>query len=145
MTTEPRTDPHVESTSIRTESVVHDFVRDAVLQASKELTQSDRELMDHIQFECGPDGDFRQKKRRILTMWPTLSRERLHILPGHQACVECLKSDSVIGPHLDRLVGTRMSSSRIDADRILTSLIRAMLDDEGRLTFTEGKFDHNWR
>src|SRR5262249_42124733 len=51
----------------------------------------------------------------------------------------------VVGPHLDRLVGTNMSSSRIEASKILKSLMYAMLDDEGRLTFTDERFNGKWR
>jgi hypothetical protein len=56
-----------------------------------------------------------------------------------------LKSDLAIGPHLDHLVGTKMGSSRVEAIRIVRSLIYAMLDDEEALTFTSEKFHSKWQ
>jgi hypothetical protein len=38
-----------------------------------------------------------------------------------------------------------MSASRLEANNILKSLMYAMLDDEGRLAFTDEQFDGKWR
>jgi hypothetical protein len=43
------------------------------------------------------------------------------------------------------MVGTSRSASRLEAENILTSLIYAMLDDEGSLTFTSEKFHSKWQ
>jgi hypothetical protein len=74
-----------------------------------------------------------------------LSDKRLRSLPDYQTCVEYLKSDVVVGPHLDRLVGTSMSALRLEANDILKSLMYAMLDDEGRLAFTDEQFHSSWQ
>ncbi len=107
--------------------------------------QSAPTFEDDIQFERGDDGHFRERKKHIWTLWPTLSPEWLHSLPDYEQCVDCLRSDKVIGPHLDCLVGTSRGASRLQAENILTSLIYAMLDDEGSLTFTREKFHSKWQ
>src|SRR5260370_26130398 len=135
--------------TIQTERVLHDFVRNAVSRLSQALNdpvhQSAPTFEDDIQFERGDDGHFRERKKHIWTLWPTLSPEWLHSLPDYEQCVDCLRSDKVIGPHLDCLVGTSRGASRLQAENILTSLIYAMLDDEGSLTFTREKFHSKWQ
>jgi hypothetical protein len=145
MTTQPQTDAHVAPISTQTERVLHDFVRDAVSHLSEALKDSAPEWEDDTRWERGTDGHFRERKKRMRTLWPMLSDEWLRSLPDYQTCVECLKSDVVVGPHLDRLVGTNMSASRLKANNILKSLMYAMLDDEGRLAFTDEQFDGKWR
>jgi hypothetical protein len=144
MTTQPQTDSPAAPISSQTERVLYNFVRDAVLHLSQTLKDSAPEFDDDIRWERGIDGHFRIRKKRIRTLWPTLSDEWLSSLPDYQTCVECLKSDVVVGPHLDRLVGTSMSASRLEANHILCSLIYAMLGDEGSFAFTDERFQNTW-
>ncbi len=71
--------------------------------------------------------------------------EVLQSMPEYAPCVERLKSDSVIGPHLDRLVGTEQTAMRLEAHTILWSLIYTMVDEDGVLAFTNHRFDGRWR
>jgi len=149
MSTPPQPEINSKRISTQTERVLHDFVRDAVSRLSQALNdaalQSAPAFKDEIQFERGEDGHFRERKKRIWTLWPTLSPERLSSFPDYEQCVDCLRSDKVIGPHLDVLVGTRRGDRRLQAEDILTSLIYAMHDDEGSLTFTREKFHSEWQ
>ena len=145
MSTPPQTDVHAAPIATQTERVLHDFVRDAVLRLSEALTGSAPTFEDDVRFERGGDGTFRERKKRIWTLFPILSDEWLRSLPDYERCAECLKSDAVIGPHLDRLVGTSTMASRLETVHILMSLIYAMLDDEGCLTFSCEKFQSKWQ
>lgn len=145
MTTQPQNDAHAAPIRSDTERVLHDFVRDAVSHLSEALKDSGLDWEDDTCWEHGTDGHFRERKKRLRTLGPMLSDEWLRSLPDYHTCVEHLKSDVVVGPHLDRLVGTTMSASRIEASNILKSLMYAMLDDEGRLGFTDERFDGKWR
>jgi hypothetical protein len=145
MSTPPQTDIPATPVGTQTERVLHDFVRDAVMRLSEGLTGSAPTFEDDIRFGRGADGHFRERKKRIWTLFPMLSDEWLRSLPDYERCAECLKSDVVVGPHLDRLVGTSATASRLEARNILMSLIYAMLDDEGCLTFSCEKFQSKWR
>lgn len=145
MTTQPQTDTHATPISIQTERVLHDFVRDAVSHLSEALKDSTPEFEDDTRWERGTDGHFRKRKKRMRTLWRMLSDEWLCSLPEYQLYIKCLKSDAVIGPHLDCMVCTSMSASRLEASDIVISLMYAMLDDEGRLAFTDERFHNKWR
>lgn len=145
MTMQPQPDAHMASISTQTVRALHDFIRDAVLHLSEAQKDSAPEFEDDTQWERGTDGHFRERKMRMRTLWRMLSDEWLHSLPNYQTCIECLKSDVVVGPHLDCLVGTSMSASRLEADNILKSIMYAMLDDEGRIAFTDERFHGKWR
>jgi hypothetical protein len=140
MSAPSQTDIHAAPIGTQTKRVLHDFVRDAVSPLSKALDDSAPAFEDDIRLEGGPDGHFRERKKQIRTLWPLLSDKSLRSLPNYKPCVECLRSDVLVGPHLDRLVGTSMTASRLEARNIVASLIYAMLDDEGRLTFSLEKF-----
>ena len=142
MTLEPQTDSYATSISTQTERVLHDFVRDAVSHLSEALKDSTPEFEEDTRWERGTDGHFRMHKKRIWMLRRKLSDEWLCSLPEYQLYIKCLKSDAVIGPHLDCMVGTNMSASRLEASDIVISLMYAMLDDEGRLAFTDERF-HN--
>lgn len=144
MTTQPQNATPVSNAN-DTERVVHDFVRDAVSHLSEKLKDSVAVWEDDSRWERGSDGHFRESKKRMRKLWPMLSDEWLSSLQDYGTCVDYLKSDVVVGPHLDRLVGTKMSASRLEANNILKSLMHAMLDDDGRLAFTEERFDGKWR
>lgn len=145
MTTRPQPGASAPSISTEIDGILHDFMRDAVSHLSEALKDSASDWEDDTRWERGTDGHLRESKKRKRTLWPTLSDEWLRTLPGYQTCVECLKSDPVVGPHLDRLVGTRMSAFRLEANNILKSLMYAMLDDEGRLAFTDERFHSKWQ
>jgi hypothetical protein len=149
MSTPPQPDIPGVPISDQTEGVLHDFIREAVRRLSEALNdaghQSAPTFEDDIRFERGDDGHFRERKKHIRVLWPTLSPEWLHSLPDYEQCADGLRSDEVVGPHLDCLVGTSRSARRLEAENILTSLIYAMLDDEGGLTFTSEKFHSKWQ
>jgi hypothetical protein len=145
MATQPQADTPGAPISAETERVLHDFVRHAVSRLSEVVKDSAPEFEDETQWERGTDGHFRERKKRMRKLWPMLSDEWLRSLPDYQSCLECLKSDVVVGPHLDRLVGTSMSGFRLEAYNIVMSLLYAMLDDEGRLAFTDERFRSNGR
>lgn len=145
MTTKSQNDALVEQIRSDTMCVVHDFVRNAVLHLSEALKDSILDWEDDTRWECGTDGHFRERKKRLRKLWPILNDEWLCSLPDYHTCVEQLKSDVVFGPHLNRLVGTNMSASRIEASHIMKSIIYAMLDDEGHLAFTDEQFDGKWQ
>jgi hypothetical protein len=141
----PHINIHGAPTGTQTERILHDFVRDAVSRLSKALHGSARAFEDTIRLERGADGHFRERKKRIRVLWPMLSDESLRALPDYEPCVECLRSNMVIGRHLDRLVGTNVTASRIEARNILASLILAMREDKGRFRFTSKKFQNKWQ
>jgi hypothetical protein len=146
MPTPPQTDTRAPPIATRTVRVLHDFVRDAVSQLSRALNDSAPEFEDVIRLERGADGLFRERKKRVPTLWPLLSDESLWALPSYEPCLEYLRSDAVVGPHLDRLVGSSsMGALRLDARWILTRLISAMIDEEGHLIFTSQKFYSKWQ
>jgi hypothetical protein len=145
MTMQPQTDAYATSISTQTERVLHDFVRDAVSHLSDALKDSAPEFEEDTRWERGADGHFRMHKKRIWMLRRKLSDEWLCSLPEYQLYIKCLKSDAVIGPHLDCMVGTNMSASRLEASDIVISLMYAMLDDEGRLAFTDERFHNKWR
>jgi hypothetical protein len=59
--------------SIQTERVLNGFVCDAVLRLSEALKDSTPELEDDNRWEHGTDGHFRERKKRVRTLWPVLS------------------------------------------------------------------------
>ncbi len=133
------------SISDQTERAVNGFVQDAVSHLAEVLNDSAPEFENETLWERGTDGHFRERKKRIRRLWPILSDEWLNLRPNHEACVECLKADAIVGPHLDRLIGTSMSTSRLEANDILMSLIYAMVDDEKHLVFSDEKFRIKWQ
>ncbi len=144
MTTQP-TDTHAaQQISARTERILHDFVRDAVSRLSVETKDLVPEFEDVTRWERGSDGYFRERKKRKRTLRPMLSDDWLRSLPDFQTCIECLQSDTNVGPHLDHLVGTSMSASRFEVRHILNSLLYAMVGEDGFLTFTEARFQSAW-
>ena len=96
-------------------------------------------------WERGPDGHFREHTKHTRKLWSILDPRWIRSLPDYDTCVGHLKSDVVVGPHLDRLVGTSTTASHLEADNILWSTIYAMLNDEGTFAFTDERFDRQWR
>lgn len=145
MTAEPHTNSSGESISSPIERVLHDFVRDAVSRLLEVTKGFEAEFEDDYRWERGGDGHFRKRRRRMRTSWPMLIDDWLRSLPSYQTCVERLKSDPVVSPHLDCLVGHGMSARRLETDDILKSLVYGMLDDEGRIAFSDERFQSKWR
>lgn len=145
MTTQPQTDTHSTQISAETERVLRDFVRAAVSRLSEALKDQAPEWDVDLRWERGTDGHFREYTKRTRKLWPILNDEWLRSLTDYDTCVEHLRSDVVVGPHLYRLVGTNSGAARLDANNILRSAIYAMLNDEGALAFTEERFDRKWR
>lgn len=144
MSTPPQADTPETPISAETEHILHDFVRHTVSRLSEIVKDSAPEFKDNTRWERGTDGHFRERKKRVRRLSPILSEECLRSLSDYQPCLECLKSDVVVGPHLDRLVGTSMSGFHLEANSIVMSLLYAMLDDEGRLAFTDERFRSKW-
>jgi hypothetical protein len=145
MTTQSQTDAHAAKISAETERAVRDFVHAATLRLMEALKDQAPEWEVDAQWERGTDGVFRKHTKRTRWLWPALDDKWLTSQPEYDGVVERLKSDAIVSPHLDRLVGTKMSASRLEVNNILKSLMYAMLDDEGRLAFTDGQFDGKWR
>lgn len=145
MTMQPQTDALMASINTQTVRNLHVFVHDAVSHLSEAQKDSASEFEDDTQWERGSDGHFREHKKCRRVLWRMLTDEWLHSRPNYQTCVDGLKSDVVLGPHLDCLVGTSISASRLEADDILKSLMYAMLDDEGHLAFTDERFRSKWQ
>lgn len=126
------------------ESVLRVFVRGAVSQLSDAMRGSRTEFIEHSRWDRGPDNHFRERKAHTLLLYRTLDDEWLASLPDYEKSIMCLKSDETIGRHLDALVGTVYHRRRITADSVLTSLLYAMLDDQGALAFTDEKFQRKF-
>ena len=106
MTTQPQTDAHGAQISAEAERVLRDFVRAAVSRLSEALKDQALEWEVDSRWERGPDGHFREHTKHTRKLWSILDPRWLRSLPDYDTCVERLKSDLVVGPHLDRLVGT---------------------------------------
>jgi hypothetical protein len=145
MTTQPQTDTPAAAISSQTERVLHDFVLDAVTSLAKRLKDSPPEFEDIPQWNRGADGHFRESSKRMPHLWPVLTDQWLLSLPHYQSYIECLKSDVVIGRHLDTLVGTTISASRLEANNILTSFVYVMIDEAADVQFSEDKFNAKWK
>lgn len=140
----------ITSKSIRskTTKVVHGFVRDAIFNLAKTKKNSAHALDDDmlgIHWERATDGHFRHRKKRLWSLWHILTKDWFVSQPDFEICADHLKSDELIGPHLDHLVGTQIGTSLIDVNRILIYLMHAMVDDEGRLKFTDERFADKWQ
>jgi hypothetical protein len=133
MTPQSPRDAHAATISADTECAVRDFVRAVIPRLMDALKDQAPEWEVDAQWEHGTDGQFRKRTKRTRRLWPTLNDEWLHSQPEYPAVIEHLKSDAIVSPHLDRLLGTRMSTSRLEANNILMSLMYAMLDDEGSI------------
>src|SRR5262249_18008635 len=145
MTPQSQSDAHVEMTGAETERAIRDFVRDVIARLNEVMKNQVQDWDVDTQWERGTDGHFRERTRRTQKLWPTLNDDWLQSQVGYGAIVACFKSDATVNSHLDRLVGTRVSASRLDANNILQSLVYAMMDAEGRLAFTDKQFDAKWR
>jgi hypothetical protein len=112
MSTQPHSNVHAVQVSAETEHALRDFVCAAVSHLSEALKDRVPEWEVDSQWERGSDGHFREHTKRTKQLWPIVRDEWLRSLPDYDTCVERLKSDEVIGPHLDRLVGVAACKQR---------------------------------
>ena len=56
---------------------------------------------------------------------------------GHAEALQALNNDDRVGPQLGRLFGTASGASRIDAESVLTSLVTAMVSDDGTVSYSD--------
>lgn len=145
MTTKPQTDTHSAQISAKTEPAARDFVRAAVLRLSEVLKNQAPEWEADSRWERGTDGHLRECVTRRRKLWPVFTHDWFHSVPEYDTCVQHLRSDPVVGQHLDRLVGTNQSAFRLEPDSILLNLIYLMLNEDGSLAFTDRRFDCQWR
>jgi hypothetical protein len=110
MTTQPDTDINAAQIGAETKRILRDFVRAAVSRLSEALKDQAPEWEVDSRWERGTDGHFREHTKHTRRLWPTLRDEWLRSLPRYHGCVEHLKSDAVVGTHLDRLVGTHIQA-----------------------------------
>jgi hypothetical protein len=144
MTTLSQTDDQGAQINTETEFAVRAFVRAATPRLNEALKGQEAEWEIDAQWERGSDGHFRVHSRQTRQLWPMLSDDWLRAQPEYNAVIERLKADAVVGPHLDRLVGTSSSATRVEADHILNSLIYGMQNAEGILVFMDESFDSKW-
>lgn len=130
--------------SVPTERVVRDFIREVVAQLAPLFEGAAHEFETTTRWERGPDGHFRERKRLRPVLWKVLAGGWLSQQPNYQTCIDAITADVVIGPHFNCLVGTSQSTFRLTVDQILNSLIYAMFDDEGRLAFSNERFQDGW-
>ena len=153
MTKQPQTDGPSGHVSAETERALRDYVRAAVSRLSEapnipapewEAGSTDQTPMWEADsgWERGTDGHFRKYAKRP-RRWLLISNEWLRSVSEYDTCVEQLRCDPVVGPQLDRMVGTNLSASSLEADGILLSLIHGML--EGNLAYTDERFEREWR
>ena len=145
MPEEPENDNVARQIDNETKSLVRDFVRAAASSLSDELKDKTPEWEVESLWERGDDGHFRERAERTRILWLFLNAKRLHSLPDYDTFVSQLKSDRIVGPHLEHLVGTHAGASRIDADVILQSMLYSMVDDQGGFAFTDEQFEDEWQ
>jgi hypothetical protein len=146
MSMKPQTDPHSPQISAETERAIRNFVRAAVERLAEIMKNQTPEWEVDLEWKRDTNGNFFGHTRRAPMLWPYfLSDAWLRSLPDYDICIGYLKSDMVIGPHLDHIVGTNAGGSSLNADSIMRSTISAMLNEEGVFVFTDERFDQQWR
>lgn len=94
------------------------------------------------EWRCGADGQFRPHYSSRLAFLST----DFESLPSFEKCVELAKKDEVIGPQLDAFVGGIFGARvRLDMQQIMRSLLGPMISDEGRIKYSEDRFQEQWR
>lgn len=89
----------------------------------------------------GPDGNFRPqpRKRFFLREHPELNE-----FESFRRCADLAKTDPIVAPQIDKLVGTALSRMRVDMGSIVRSLLYAMISKDGHFQFEEGLFQEHW-
>ena len=128
-----------------TTRIVHDFVREAFTCLADSPEGTTWELEDELQWERGSDGHFRGRKKHVPSLGWKFNDEWLSSCAGYQHCIESMKADPVVGPHLEGLVGTWRSASRITANSILRWLTYSMFNEQGILSFDGDRFHAEWQ
>ena len=130
-------------TSWNAESAVRDFVRQAVplLNAAARTSADSWEIEKH--WQRGADGHFRERSSQRPRLWRVLTEYQS--VPEHAGVLQAVKADPLIGPHLDRLVGTVFSATRIEANNVLWAMLHAMVNEDGTFNFTDERFDSEWQ
>ena len=118
-------------------------MRTAVEHLSAEPPPLPPEWEKESRWQHDSDGNFRERFVRSPVL--ELSEDSLRALPQYERSVQLLEADAVIGAHVNQLVGTVSSASQLQARNVLWSLIYAMVDDDGRLEFSDERFDKQWR
>lgn len=131
------------TTGSNAERVVREFARQTVsrVAAASDVPIQDFEIS--TSWERDPDGHFRERRGRKPGLWRVM--HHYQSVPAYREAVEALKVDPLIGSHIDRLVGTQLSATRIEADGILWSFLHAMAKDEGVFEFADECFDRKWQ
>jgi len=125
--------------------ILREFVRAAVSHVATALNgRADEFPMQIPIWNRGDDGNFRPSAKQSWTLSRVLSDDLLRSLPNYEGCVRTLESHPLIGHQLNQTVGTCCGALRQDVDRILQSLVYAMLDDDGRIEFADTHFDREW-
>lgn len=125
-------------------AIVRSFMRDAVAQAAAILASQPAEWDVRSEWERGSDGNFREQTRRIRSLsrvifggWPESQSE-------FAVVCDAIKNDGLIGPHVDKMVGTKFGGWRVESASLLRSLLYGMLNDTGELEFTDERFNLTW-
>jgi len=128
------------------DSLVRRLVSSLVLEAIERWGMNRDRTSSYWEFGWQQDADGYYRPQSVAR--PVLPAEfysGLSTLAGYSACVEALRTDDVIGPHLNRLVGTAWSRTRLEADDVLRNLIVAALPEEGSTVSPATLFDAAWQ
>jgi len=128
MTTQPQSAPDPT-----TKQAICDLARTAVTRFSEILKEHEIRSEVEIQWKIGSDGNIRETHKFILA--PHLTDDWLHSLAGYDECVQLLRADPVIGPHLHSLVGTLLGSRSLKIDDVLQSVILGMFSESSSRHF----------
>ena len=91
-------------------------------------------------WERGEDGHFRPRYR---TQSSVLLRD-LEDLQSFRACTDQAKTDPIIGPQLNQLLGTNIGKHQLTLEKIMRSLVGQMCLEDGSFEFHEDKFQKKW-
>jgi hypothetical protein len=114
-----------------TQGAIRTFVRGAVEAMSGTVAEELPYPSDQVKWEHASGGEFRPRKSSVRVLWRTLND--LRAIPEYDNTVNQIKSDACIGRQIDRMVGTEVSATRLEAGNILWMLIHAMVDERERL------------
>ena len=88
-------------------------------------------------WEQAHDGHYRPTVGR----YPHILLGEIEKLPSFQRSIELANNDSVVGPHLNQLVGTQMSKRRFDFNQLINPLVSAMVPNDGPIDYTNSLFE----
>jgi len=108
-----------------------------------DMRESDRD-----RWARGSDHVFRPEKPREPSVFPEWYEyeDRSHRLPTFGLLVEAVRADPVLSPQFEASVGAGGSAQRLDFDRLVRRMLRALIDtDRGELEFREDRFQSHWQ